>query len=141
MSRTYRYPSFVPSHSAALHVLAVAPLNNHLLSFDPNHSASPSLGVYHILICLSLLLPPFLRCLFLCHRWQKGRAKLWLLWNMFQMEPALPIEDGVFLFTRWTLRTVSLRAAPSVVQVRAYTAFRLVNTVRLLMPVPIIIIA
>jgi hypothetical protein len=60
---------------------------------------------------------------------------------MFRMEPALPIEDGVFPFTRWTLRTVSLKAVPSVVRVRADTAFRLVNTVRLLMTIPIAIIA
>ena len=60
MSRPYRYLSFVPSHSAALHVLAVALLHNNLLSFNPYHSTSPSLGVYHIFVCLSLLLPPLL---------------------------------------------------------------------------------
>jgi hypothetical protein len=49
--------------------------------------------------------------------------------------------DRVFLFTRWTLRTVPLRAVPSVVRVGAYTAFRLVGAVRLLMPVPITVIA
>lgn len=32
---------------------------------------------------------------------------------MFRMKLAPPIEDRVFLFTRWTLRTVSLRAVPS----------------------------
>jgi hypothetical protein len=56
---------------------------------------------------------------------------------MFRMELAPPIEDRVFLCTCWTLRTVSLRAAPSVMRVGAYTAFRLVGAVRLLMPVPI----
>jgi hypothetical protein len=66
MSRPYRYLSFVPSLPAILHVLAVAPLHNNLLSFDPYHSTSPSLGVYHILICLSLLLPPLLYSILLC---------------------------------------------------------------------------
>jgi hypothetical protein len=67
MSRTYCFLSFVhPSHSAALHVLAVAPLHKNLLSFDPCHSTPPSLGVYHILICLFLLLPPLLYSLLLC---------------------------------------------------------------------------
>ena len=66
MSRTYRYLSFVPSHSAVLHALAVAPLHNRLLSFDLYHSASSSLGVYHVLICLSLLLPSLLYSLLLC---------------------------------------------------------------------------
>jgi hypothetical protein len=66
MSRPHSYLSFVPSHSAALHVLAVAPLHNNLLSFNPYHSTSPSLGVHHILICLSLLLPPLLYSLLLC---------------------------------------------------------------------------
>ena len=47
---------------------------------------------------------------------------------MFRMELALSVDHSVFFFTRWTLRTVSLRALPSVVRVRAYTAFRLVNT-------------
>ena len=57
------------------------------------------------------------------------------------MELTLPVEDRVFLFTRWTLRTVSLRAVPSVLWVRAYTTFRFVGIVRLLMPVPVIVIA
>jgi len=60
---------------------------------------------------------------------------------MFWVELTLPVEDRVFLFTRWTLRTVSLRAVPSVLWVRAYTAFRFVGIVRLLMPVPVIVIA
>jgi hypothetical protein len=60
---------------------------------------------------------------------------------MLRMELAPPIEDWVFLFTRWTLRIVSLRAVPSVTRVGAYTAFRLVSTVRLLMPLPIAVIA
>jgi hypothetical protein len=89
MSHTYRCLSFVPYYSAALHVLAVAPLHNNLFSFDPYHFTPLCLGVYHILVCLSLLFPllryslllcsPLLRCLFLSHRWRKGRAKLWLL--------------------------------------------------------------
>jgi hypothetical protein len=66
MSRPYRYLSFVPSHPAVLHVLAVAPLRDNLLSFNPIHSTSPSLGVHHVLICLSLHLPPLLYSLLLC---------------------------------------------------------------------------
>ena len=60
---------------------------------------------------------------------------------MFRMELAPPIEDRVFLSTLWTLRTVPLGVVPSVVRVGAYTAFRLVGAFRLLMPVPIAVIA
>jgi hypothetical protein len=43
------------------------------------------------------------------------------------MELALPIENRMIPFTRWTSRTVSLGAVPSVVRVGAYTAFLLVG--------------
>jgi hypothetical protein len=57
------------------------------------------------------------------------------------MEPALPVENRMIPFTRWTSRTVSLGAVPSVVRVGAYPALLLVSAVRLLMPIPIAIIA
>ena len=38
------------------------------------------------------------------------------LWKMFRVE----LANGVFLFTCWTLRFVSLGALPSVVRFRAY---------------------
>jgi len=59
---------------------------------------------------------------------------------MFRMESTPPVEHRVFLFTYWTLRIVSLRAVPSVIRVRAYTAFCLVATVRLFVPVPVTVI-
>jgi hypothetical protein len=57
------------------------------------------------------------------------------------MELALPVENRMIPFTRWTSRTVSLGAVPSVMRVRAYTAFLLVGAVYLLMPIPIAVIA
>jgi hypothetical protein len=57
------------------------------------------------------------------------------------MELALPIENRMIPFTRWTSRTVSLGTVPSVVRVGAYTAFLLVGAVHLLMPIPITVIA
>jgi hypothetical protein len=57
------------------------------------------------------------------------------------MEPALPVKDRVFPFTSWTFRTISLGAVPSVIRIRAYTAFRSVCTVRLLVPIPLAVIA
>jgi hypothetical protein len=57
------------------------------------------------------------------------------------MELALPIENRMIPFTRWTSRTVSLGAVPSIVRVGAYTAFLLMGTVHLLMPILIAVIA
>jgi hypothetical protein len=57
------------------------------------------------------------------------------------MEPALPVKDRAFPFTSWTFRTIPLGAVPSVMRIKADTAFRSVRIVRLLVPVPIAIIA
>ena len=54
MSRPYRYLSFVPSRPTILDALAVTTIHNNFLSFKSYHSTSPSLGVYHVLIYLSL---------------------------------------------------------------------------------------
>jgi hypothetical protein len=56
------------------------------------------------------------------------------------MELALPVEDRMFPFTRWTLKTSPLTAVLSVVRVGACTTLRLVGAVRLLMFVPVAII-
>jgi hypothetical protein len=58
MSRPYRYLSFVPFRPATFHVVAVVPLSATLLSFDPYRSTPLSLGIGHILVRFSLLLPP-----------------------------------------------------------------------------------
>jgi hypothetical protein len=60
---------------------------------------------------------------------------------MFWVKLALLIKDSVFSFTRWTSRAISLRAVPSVMRVGAYTTFGLIHTVRLLMPVPVTVVA
>jgi hypothetical protein len=57
------------------------------------------------------------------------------------VELALLVKDRVFSSIRWISRTISLRAVSSVMRVGAYTTFSLIRIVRLLIPIPVAVVA